>query len=89
MLSAEEKKLINWLKSIGISTMYIYKIKEIFNEEGIKFCRKTMNCFTIEDIKKYVEQMKKDDEKQFLTTLLEDCPGVDVSIAVSELMSRQ
>ena len=88
MLSIEETKLFDWLKSIGISTMYIYKIKEIFNEEGIKFCRKTMNCFTTEDIKKYVEQMKINEEKQFLTDLLEDCPGVDVSTAVSELMNR-
>ena len=47
-----------------------------------------MNCFTTEDIKKYVEQMKITEEKQFLTDLLEDCPGVDVSAAVSELMNR-
>ena len=89
MLSVEETKLIDWLKSIGISTMYIYKIKEIFNEEGIKFCRKTMNCFTIEDIKKSVEQMKIDDEKEFLTCLISDCPGVKADEFVNKLMYGQ
>ena len=86
MFNLEEKKLIDWLKSIDIPDKYIYKIKDIFNEEGVKFCCKTMNCFTIEDIKKSVEQMKIDDEKEFLTSLISDCPGVKVDEVVEKLM---
>ena len=72
MFNLEEKKLIDFLKSIDIPDKYIYKIKVIFNEEGVKFCCKTMNCFTIEDIKKSVEQMKIDEDKEFLTCLISD-----------------
>ena len=86
MFNLEEKQLIDWLKSIDIPDKYIYKIKVIFNEEGIKFCCKTMNCFTIEDIKKSVEQMKDDEDKEFLTCLISDCPGVKVDEVVDKLM---
>ena len=45
-----------------------------------------MNCFTIEDIKKSVEQMKIDDDKEFLTCLISDCPGVKADEVVDKLM---
>jgi len=85
MLSLEEKKVFDFLKEINISEKYIYKIKNIFEEEGIKFCIKTMNTFTSVEIKESVMKMECEDEADFMKDILSDIKDINISEVMNKL----
>ena len=85
MLTPEEKKVFNFLKEINISEKYIYKIKELFKEEGIKFCIKTMNAFTEAEIKESVMQMECDDDRDFIKDILSDINDLNIPEVMNKL----
>jgi len=85
MLSLEEKKVFKFLKEKNISDKYIYKIKEIFEEESIKFCIKTMNGFTSEEIRESVMKMKQDDEEDFMKYILSDMKDINPKQVLTQL----
>ena len=85
MLTPEEKKVFNFLKEINISEKYIYKIKELFKEEGIKFCIKTMNAFTPAEIKESVMQMEREDDRDFIKDILSDIKDLNINKVMTKL----
>ena len=85
MLSLEEKKVFKFIKEKNISEKYIYKIKEIFEEESIKFCIKTMNTFTSEEIIESVMQMKQEDEEDFVKDILSDIKDINIPEVMTKL----
>jgi len=85
MLNLEEIKVFKFLKEKNISEKNIYKIKEIFEEEGINFCIKTMNAFTSEEIKESVMQMEHEDDENFIKDILSDIKDLNINKVMTKL----
>ena len=88
MKSTESKKTIIWLKENGFSSEEIFRIKDLFNKERIKFCVKSFRKEELEGLKKELINIKKQEEESYYKELLESVDGVDIESALEQILNH-
>ena len=72
MRSKEEHDTIKWMSDKGFSNKYIEHTINIFEKEGISFSIKTMNSFSLKELKEGYEYFEKQDNESFIEQILSD-----------------
>ena len=80
--TAEYKVGYAWLKDNGFSKRDISYIEKIYDEEGIRFCKKT---FLSQDLNEMKEELKDIHKKEFYKKLFSTVKGVDIDKAFAYL----
>lgn len=72
----EHQETCDWLKSKSFNDKDIFHIKKLYEKEGVKFCIKTFNAISIEEMK---EDLKKYKNK----SSFRKCKKVFVNLKIS------
>ena len=72
MRSKEEHDTIKWMLNNEFSNKYIEHTINIFEKEGISFSIKTMNSFSLKELKEGYEYFEKQDNESFIEQILSD-----------------
>lgn len=89
-IKSEYKNTYDWLIKNGFDDTDILNIKKIYDREGVKFCKKSFNIKVddLKDMKIELNKIKKKEQKDFYKELLSSVSGVDVDVALEQLVSN-
>ena len=87
-IKSEYKNTYDWLLKNGFDDTDILNIKKIYDKEGVKFCKKSFNIKVddFKDMKIELNKIKKKEQKDFYKELLSSVSGVDVDVALEQLL---
>ena len=84
----EYSNTYDWLLSNGFDETDILNIKKIYDREGIKFCKRSFDINDFKDMKIELNKIKKEEKKDFYKELLSSVSGVDIEVALKQLVSN-
>ena len=85
---SEYTNTYDWLIRNGFTDTDILNIKKIYDREGIKFCKRSFNINDFKDMKIELNKIKKEEQKDFYKELLSSVSGVDIDVALKQLVSN-
>lgn len=85
---SEYTNTYDWLLINGFTDTDILNIKKIYDREGIKFCKRSFNINDFKDMKIELNKIKKEEQKDFYKELLSSVSGVDIDVALKQLVSN-
>ena len=85
MRSKEEHDTIKWMLDKGFSNKYIEHTIDIFKKESITFSIKTMNSFSLKELKEGYEYFEKQDNESFIEQILSDMKGFNIKESLKQL----
>ena len=83
---SEYTNTYDWLLRNGFDDTDILNIKKIYDREGVKFCKKSFNINDFKDMKIELNKIKKKEQKDFYKELLSSVSGVDIDVALEQLL---
>ena len=83
--TAEYKVGYAWLKDNGFSKKDISYIEKIYDEEGIRFCKKTFLSQDLHGMKEELKDIHKKENEKIYRTLFSSVKGVNIDKALSYL----
>lgn len=84
----EYSNTYDWLLSNGFDETDILNIKKIYDREGVKFCKRSFDINDFKDMKIELNKIKKEEKKDFYKELLSSVSGVDINVALKQLVSN-
>lgn len=84
----EYSNTYDWLLSNGFDETDILNIKKIYDREGVKFCKRSFDINDFKDMKIELNKIKKEEKKDFYKELLSSVSGVDIEVALKQLVSN-
>ena len=85
MRSKEEHDTVKWMLDKGFSKKYIYHTIDVFKKESITFSIKTMNSFSLKELKEGYEYFEKQDNESFIQGILSDMKGFNIKESIKQL----
>ena len=85
---SEYSNTYDWLLSNGFDETDILNIKKIYDREGVKFCKRSFDINDFKDMKIELNKIKKEEKKDFYKELLLSVSGVDINVALKQLVSN-
>jgi hypothetical protein len=85
MKSKEEYDTVKWMLNKGFSNNYIEHTINIFEKEGISFSIKTMNSFSLKELKEGFEYFDRKDNEDFIKEILSDMKGFNIKESIKQL----
>ena len=85
---SEYTNTYDWLLINGFTDTDILNIKKIYDREGIKFCKRSFDINDFKDMKIELNKIKKEEQKDFYKELLSSVSGVDIDVALKQLVSN-
>lgn len=85
---SEYTNTYDWLLRNGFTDTDILNIKKIYDREGVKFCKRSFDINDFKDMKIELNKIKKEEKKDFYKELLSSVSGVDIDVALKQLVSN-
>ena len=85
---SEYSNTYDWLLSNGFDETDILNIKKIYDREGVKFCKRSFDINDFKDMEIELNKIKKEEKKDFYKELLLSVSGVDINVALKQLVSN-
>ena len=85
---SEYTNTYDWLSRNGFDETDILNIKKIYDREGVKFCKRSFDINDFKDMKIELNKIKKEEKKDFYKELLSSVSGVDINVALKQLVSN-
>jgi hypothetical protein len=88
MKSSEFLVAYQWLRDNGLSDSDVVYVKQMYDKNNIKFCKKSLFAEDLSEMKEELKRINEKKDRNFYMSLLTSVKGVDTERALKKIVGH-